>query len=96
MRTKAGCRRPWCVIPAAGADDPHGPHLGVNIKAELGEADISGIAQDALRAELAHVRGLNQALDEGGFQRVEAMDAEEHVSSQGPTISSSGDVTACL
>jgi hypothetical protein len=56
----------------------------VNIKTELGEAGISGIAQDALRAGLTHVRGLHQALDEGGFQHAEAMDAEEHVSFQGP------------
>jgi hypothetical protein len=48
------------------------------------------------RSSPAHVRGLNQALDEDGFQRVEAMDAEEHVSFQGRTIGSSGDVTACL
>ena len=30
-----------------------------------------------------------------GFQRVEAIDAEEHVSFEGRTIGSSGDVTAC-
>jgi hypothetical protein len=48
--------------------------LAADIKAELGETNISSIAQNALRAELARSRGLQKALvDEGGFQRVEAV-----------------------
>ena len=68
----------------------------MNIKAGLGEADISGIAQNTLRAELAHVRATEPGSGRGRFQRVEAMDAEEPVSFQGRTIGSSGNVTACL
>jgi len=70
--------------------------LAADVKAELGEANISGIAQNALRVELARVRGLNEALGEGGFQRVEAVDGEEHVSFQGRKIGSAGYVTAYL
>lgn len=42
--------------------------LATDVKTELGEANISGIAQQALRAELAR----KQAVAEGGFERVEA------------------------
>lgn len=70
--------------------------LAAEVKAELGEANISGIAQNAFRAELARVRGLSQAVDLGGFQRVEAVDADEHVSFQGRRIGSAGGVTAYL
>lgn len=65
--------------------------LAADIKAELGEANISGIAQSALRAELARARGLQGALaDEGGFQRVEAVDREEDVAFRGRKIGSDG------
>jgi len=61
--------------------------LAADIKAELGEANISGIAQSALRAELARARGLQGALaHEGGFQRVEAVDGEEDVAFRGRKI----------
>jgi hypothetical protein len=63
--------------------------LAADIKAELGEANISGIAQSALRAELARARGLQGALaDESGFQRVEAVDREEDVAFRGRKIGS--------
>jgi hypothetical protein len=63
--------------------------LAADIKAELGEANISGIAQSALRAELARARGLQGALaDEGGFRRVEAVDREEDVVFRGRKIGS--------
>jgi hypothetical protein len=65
--------------------------LAADIKAELGEANISGIAQSALRAELARARGLQGALvDEGGFQRVEAVEGEEDVAFRGRKIGSDG------
>jgi hypothetical protein len=65
--------------------------LAADIKAELGEANISGIAQSALRAELARARGLQGALaHEGGFQRVEAVDREEDVAFRGRKIGSDG------
>ena len=51
--------------------------LAADIKAELGEANISGIAQAALRAELARARGLQASVGEGGFQRIEATDRDE-------------------
>jgi hypothetical protein len=47
--------------------------LAASVKAELGEANISGIAQNALRAELARARGLPVLADEYGFQRVEVV-----------------------
>jgi hypothetical protein len=62
--------------------------LAADIKAELGEANISGIAQSALRAELARARGLQSLADEGGFQRVEAVDRDEDVAFQGRKIGS--------
>jgi len=65
--------------------------LAADIKAELGEANISGIAQSALRAELARARGLQEALsDEAGFHRVEAVDRDEDVAFRGRTIGSDG------
>jgi hypothetical protein len=65
--------------------------LAADIKAELGEANISGIAQQALRAELARARGLHGALtDEGGFQRVAAVDRDEDVAFRGREIGSDG------
>ena len=61
--------------------------LAADIRAELGEANISGIAQNALRAELARARGHPQALaDEHGFQRVEAVEGEQEVAFQGRQI----------
>ena len=61
--------------------------LAADIKAELGETNISSLAQNALRAELARARGLHKALaDEGGFQRVEAVDGDEDVAFQGRKI----------
>jgi post-segregation antitoxin (ccd killing protein) len=62
--------------------------LAADIKAELGEANISGIAQNALRAELARARGLQALADEGGFQRVEAVDRDEDVVFRGRKIGS--------
>ena len=62
--------------------------LAADIRAELGEANISGIAQSALRAELARARGLQALADEGGFQRVEAVDRDEDVAFQGRKIGS--------
>lgn len=63
--------------------------LAADIKAELGEANISGIAQNALRVELARARGLQEALTgEDRFQRIEAVDGEEDVAFQGRKISS--------
>jgi hypothetical protein len=61
--------------------------LAADIKAELGETNISSIAQNALRAELARARGLQKALaEEGGFQRVEAVDDGEDVAFRGRKI----------
>jgi post-segregation antitoxin (ccd killing protein) len=62
--------------------------LAAEVKAELGEANISGIAQNALRAELARARGLQALADEGGFQRVEAVDRDEDVVFRGRKIGS--------
>jgi hypothetical protein len=62
--------------------------LAADIKAELGEANISGIAQHALRAELARARGLQALAGEGGFQRVEAVDRDEDVVFRGRKIGS--------
>ncbi len=70
--------------------------LAADIKAELGEANISGIAQNALRAELARARGLQALADEDGFQRVEAVDGDEDVAFQGRKIGSADDLTAYL
>jgi hypothetical protein len=65
--------------------------LAADIKAELGEANISGIAQHALRAELARARGLQALADEGGFERVEAVDRDEDVAFRGRKIGSDDD-----
>ena len=65
--------------------------LAADIKAELGEANISGIAQNALRAELARARSLQALAGEGGFQRVEAMDRDEDVAFRGRKIGSDHD-----
>jgi post-segregation antitoxin (ccd killing protein) len=65
--------------------------LAADIKAELGEANISGIAQNALRAELARARGLQALADEGRFQRVEAVDHDEDVAFRGRKIGSDDD-----
>jgi len=70
--------------------------LAADIKAELGEANISGIAQSALRAELARARGLKALAGEDGFQRVEAVDGDEDVAFQGRKIGSARDLTAYL
>jgi hypothetical protein len=63
---------------------------------KLGEASISGIAQNALRAELARARGLQAVADEHGFQRVEAMEGDDDVAFQGRKIGSTDDVAAYL
>ena len=61
--------------------------LAADVKAELGEANISGIAQNALRVELARARGHPEALaGQDGFQRVVAVEGEEEVSFQGRKI----------
>jgi len=61
--------------------------LAADIKAELGEANISGIAQNAFRTELARARGHQEApAGEDGFQRVEAVDGDEEVAFQGRKI----------
>lgn len=65
--------------------------LAADVKAELGEANISGIAQNALRAELARARGLQAVAGEGGFQRVEAVDRDEDVAFRGRKIGSDDD-----
>jgi hypothetical protein len=63
--------------------------LAAEIRAELGEANISGIAQNALRVELARARGLQEALGGGdAFRRVEAVDGDEDVAFQGRKIAS--------
>ena len=70
--------------------------LAADIKAELGEANISGIAQNALRAELARARGLQILAGEDGFQRVEAVDDDEDVAFRGRKVGSAHDLTAYL
>ena len=70
--------------------------LAAAVKAELGEASISGIAQNALRAELARTRGLQVLADEHGFQRVEAVDGDDDVAFQGRKIGSTDDLAAYL
>jgi len=70
--------------------------LAAAVKAELGEASISGIAQNALRAELARARGLQAVADEHGFQRVEAMAGDDDVAFQGRKIGSTDDLAAYL
>ena len=70
--------------------------LAADIKAELGEANISGIAQNALRAELARARGLQALAGEDGFRRVQAVDGDEDVAFQGRKIGSARDLTAYL
>ena len=70
--------------------------LAADVKAELGEANISGIAQNALRAELARARGLQALADGDGFQRVEAVDGDEDVAFRGRKIGSADDLTAYL
>ena len=70
--------------------------LAAAVKAELGEASISGIAQNALRAELARARGLQAVADEHGFQRVEAMAGDDDVAFQGRKIGSTEDLAAYL
>jgi hypothetical protein len=70
--------------------------LAAAVKAELGEANISGIAQNALRAELARARGLPVLADEYGFQRVEAVEGEDDVAFQGRKIGSTDDLAAYL
>jgi len=70
--------------------------LAADIKAELGEANISGIAQNALRTELARARGLQALASEDGFQRVEAVDGDEDVAFRGRKIGSADGLTAYL
>jgi hypothetical protein len=69
--------------------------LGDQVKAELGDANISAICQAALRAELDRASARKAAaakLDEAGFERVEAFDTrgdDEHdVAFQGKQIGS--------
>jgi hypothetical protein len=70
--------------------------LAAAVKAELGEASISGIAQNALRAELARARGLQVLADDDGFQRVEVVEGDDDVAFQGRKIGSTDDVAAYL
>ncbi|MGD0698939.1 MAG: hypothetical protein ABSA02_03545 [Trebonia sp.] len=70
--------------------------LAADIKAELGEANISGIAQNALRVELARARELQALANQPGFQRVEAVQGDEDVAFQGRRIGSADDLTAYL
>src|ERR1017187_4760649 len=50
--------------------------LAAEVKAELGEANISAICQDALRAELGRVRA-RAAIDAEGYERVEVYDGKD-------------------
>ena len=70
--------------------------LAADIKAELGEINISGIAQDALRVELARARGLRALADQHGFERVEAVEGDEDVAFQGRRIGRADGLTAYL
>jgi hypothetical protein len=70
--------------------------LAAAVMAELGEASISGIAQNALRAELACARGLQLPADEHGFHRVEAVEGDDDVAFQGRKIGSTDDLAAYL
>jgi hypothetical protein len=70
--------------------------LAAAVKAELGEASISGITQNALRTELARARGFQVQADEHGFQRVEAMEGDDDVAFQGRKIGSADHLTAYL
>jgi len=70
--------------------------LAAAVRAELGEASISGIAQNALRAELARARGLLVLADDYGFQRVEAVEGDDDVVFKGRKIGSTEDLAAYL
>jgi hypothetical protein len=70
--------------------------LAAAVEAELGEASISGIAQNALRAELARARGLRVLADDYGFQRVEVVEGDDDVAFQGRKIGSTDDLAAYL
>jgi hypothetical protein len=70
--------------------------LAAAVMAQLGEASISGIARNALRAELACARGLQLPADEHGFHRVGALQGDDDVAFQGRKIGSTGDLAACL
>ena len=70
--------------------------LAAAVKAELGEASISGIAQNALRTELAGARGLSALADEYGFHPVEAHEGDDDVAFQGRKIGSTDGLAAYL
>jgi hypothetical protein len=70
--------------------------LAAAVMAELGEASISGIAQNALRAEVARARGLQLLADEHGFHRVEAREGDDDVAFQGRKIGSTDGLAAYL
>jgi hypothetical protein len=64
--------------------------LAAEVKAELGDANISAICQDALRAELDRVRA-RAAIGAEGFGRVEVYDGkkERDIAFQGRRIANS-------
>ena len=70
--------------------------LAAAVMVELGEASISGIAQNALRAELARARGLQVLADEYGFHRVEVVEGGDDVAFQGRKIGGTDDLAAYL
>ncbi len=59
--------------------------LAAEVKAELGETNISAICQQALRDELARARA-RAAVDAQGYQRVVSLDAGREVAFQGRWI----------
>ena len=50
--------------------------LGAEVKAELGDSNVSAVCQAALRAELARVRA-RAARDEEGYKRIEVHDSKK-------------------
>jgi hypothetical protein len=59
--------------------------LATEVKAELGDSNISSICQEALRQQLGRTR-VRAFLMEKGFERVEAWDAESEVAFQGHRV----------
>ena len=70
--------------------------LAAAVMAELGEASISAIAQNALRALLARARGLQLPAEEHGFRRVEALEGDDDVAFQGRKMGSTDNLAAYL
>jgi post-segregation antitoxin (ccd killing protein) len=69
--------------------------LAADVRAELGEANMSGITQSALRAELTRTRAL-KALGED-FERVEARDHNDmEVAFKGRLLGGGSDTEAYL